>query len=92
MIWVQSHVRLDHNEKADLLAKEATQRDAVDVPCSLSIAQLRAIIRGRQGDAANNIRHALQGVSPTLRSYVKIYNETPLAYGVNHSVLSDSHH
>ena len=79
-----------YNEKADLAAKEATQRDEVDLPCPLSLAQLRAMIRRRQTGAALSIRVAMQDASTTFRRYVRIFNETEFTYGSNHNILSDT--
>ena len=90
VLWIPSHIGIPHNERADLLAKQASKNDTVALPCSPSLNQLKAVIRGRQLAAANSTRLALQEESPTFRHYVQVYNETHFSYGAACNVLADT--
>ena len=46
--WIPSHVGIPLNEKADVLARSAAEKDDVDVPGHISIKQMRSRIRQEQ--------------------------------------------
>ena len=73
-MWIPAHVGLRYNECVDGIAKEASQRDEIEVICALSLKQVRnKISRTMFRDADLQCRE-LGRTSQTMTQYLFIYD------------------
>lgn len=89
-VWVPSHVGVEHNERADRLAKAGAERNAIDLTCTITLRQIRSLIRSKQDEEnTERIREKYIG-SETFHHYIKISQMTDFTYGRMLSLWGDS--
>ena len=89
-MWIPSHVGLRHNERVDKLAKDATQNDEVEVPCNLSLRQIRSKIRSRMFKDAESLRRNHGPMSLSRAHYLYISDRIEYQPGKGERTLIDT--
>ena len=89
-VWVPSHVGVEHNERADRLAKTGAERNTIDHTCTISLRQIKTHIRKEQEEEnANRIREKYVD-SETFHHYARVSETTNFTYGRMLSSWRDS--
>ena len=88
LTWIPSHVGITLNERADALAKEATEREHIDIHCPLSTRQVLSYVKEKCNTDELERCTELYENSSTFRHYTHVNIETGFVYGSN--VLVDT--
>lgn len=83
-VWMPSHINISGNERADVLAKQASQKESIDYNLGLSIKQIKSIIKQKQSQVASIARREEQDLSRSIRWYNGIVSKTSFTYGRKH--------
>ena len=71
--WVPSHAGIAYNDRVDQIAKRATEKENIEISCSLSLHQIRSIIKEKQQDVAMETCVEKYETRATFRHYHKIH-------------------
>ena len=81
LLWVPSNVGIAGNERADVLAKAASQKENIDYNLGLSIKQIRSIIRNKHSLMISDQRQEEYSISRSARWYDWVASQTSYTYG-----------
>ena len=81
-VWIPSHVGIQGNERADQLAKAATQRDNVDYPLGKSATQIKSFIKNCHSEYEDALRVS-EADSASIQYYNNVALNSNFRYGKN---------
>lgn len=80
--WIPSHIGIRLNEQADSLAKEATDKTAIDIESNISISRIKKIMFSKRREwETENIRKIIENGSESLVHYLYVLENTNVTYG-----------
>lgn len=89
-MWIPSHIGIRNNDRADELAKMGIEKEIIDMDCTITLKQIKTIIRKtrEEEEAVRMEKRHLN--SETMRHYIDVLENTNFTYGKYKSAWKDS--